>query len=320
MPTPVLTPFTDLASAAQATMLCLQQHLGLGQWMFTRVEGDAWVILDTLGTEYPVEPGAVLAWSDSLCSRMVAGDGPMLAPHVMDVPAYAAAPIARELDIESYVGMPIFRHNGSLFGTMCAIDKHPSPNIEQYRPLVELMSRMLGFAVDRQAEADVAARRAELSENDALVDQLTGIFNRRGWDRLLSREDLRRLQNGSPACAFVVDLDGFKEINDTLGHSVGDTHLKNVAACLKASFRANDIVARTGGDEFSILAVECDGTHGAQLLARVNAALAAASLSASVGFKYQPAERLFDVWKAADQEMYATKRDRRTKRLRQAIA
>jgi len=311
MAAPDLSPFADLASAARAIMSYLQEQLGLGLWMFTRVEGDAWIVLDTLGAEYAIPPGAVLRWSDSFCSRLVAGEGPMLAPRAMEIPAYAAAPVAKAVQIESYVGLPIYRNDGSLFGTMCAIDKKPAEGIEKHQPLVELLARLLGFAVDRQREADEAARRAERAENEALTDSLTGIFNRRGWDQLVGREEERCRRYGYPACAFVVDLDGFKEINDTLGHATGDEVLQRVATCLSKNFRGHDVVARTGGDEFSVLAVECDEAQGQRLLASVNAKLATDAIPASVGFGYKPAARLVEVWKAADEAMYLVKKTRK---------
>jgi diguanylate cyclase len=171
---------------------------------------------------------------------------------------------------------------------------------------------MLGFAVDRQQQADEAARRAEHAQSEALTDGLTGIFNRKGWDALVTREEDRCRRYGYPACVFVVDLDGFKEINDTLGHSAGDSVLQRVAECLKRAFRSSDVVARTGGDEFSILAIECDEAQGEELLKRTNATLVQHSIAASVGLGYKTAARFVDVWKLADEAMYVAKGRRRS--------
>ena len=272
-------------------------------------------MLDTVGNRYPVEPGTVLVWSERFCSRLIAGEGPMLAPDVKDVPAYSNAPIQKRHRIQSYVGMPIHRSDGSLFGTMCAIDPGPTPDLGKYQPLVELMARMLGFAVDRQSQADDAARRAESAQSEAEIESLTGLFNRRGWDKLVALEDQRCRNSGYPASVFVVDLDGFKEINDRLGHQAGDGVLKKVAACLKSTFRGRDVVARTGGDEFSILALECDCAQGEQLAGRLEANLARESLTASVGHGCRSAMRIADMWKVADEAMYVAKRNRKGERV-----
>ncbi|MBD5657747.1 MAG: sensor domain-containing diguanylate cyclase, partial [Candidatus Eremiobacteraeota bacterium] len=112
MVAPKLPPFPDLASAAKATMQYLQQQFGLGTWLFNRVEGEDFVVLDAIGSSYPIAPGSIFAWNDTLCKPMVEGNGPMIAPRAMDVPAYAAAPAASVLPIESYVGIPIYRADG----------------------------------------------------------------------------------------------------------------------------------------------------------------------------------------------------------------
>jgi diguanylate cyclase len=287
--------------------------------MFTRVEGDDWVVLDAIGDSYPFVAGSVLKWSDSCCARLVAGEGPMIASNINEVPAYASAPVAAAFPILSYVGLPIFRKDGSLFGTMCAIDSEPVNEIERYLPLVELVAGLLGFAVDRQSEADDSSRRAEAARTESHIDGLTGILNRKGWDSLVGLEDERCRQYGYPASIYVVDLDGFKSINDTLGHQVGDDVLRKTAQCLKATFRERDIVARTGGDEFSILAVECEGVQGERLHRRLEAELARVSIAASVGFAYCPATRLGDVWKSADEAMYVAKRKRSRVRLASSV-
>lgn len=87
--------------------------------------------------------------------------------------------------------------------------------------------------------------------------------------------------------------------------------MQRVATCLSKNFRGHDVVARTGGDEFSVLAVECDEAQGQRLLASVNAKLATDAIPASVGFGYKPAARLVEVWKAADEAMYLVKKTRK---------
>ena len=96
-----------------------------------------------------------------------------------------------------------------------------------------------------------AAARAEASEQLALRDPLTGLGNRRAFDRLLTPELARAHPD---AAVLLVDLDGFKAINDTWGHDVGDEVLKAVADRLRQTARGSDFVARIGGDEFAVLA------------------------------------------------------------------
>jgi diguanylate cyclase (GGDEF)-like protein len=92
----------------------------------------------------------------------------------------------------------------------------------------------------------------------SLADELTGINNRRGF-MLLAEQALRVAHRERlPALLFFFDLDGLKRVNDTLGHDIGSDFLRKVADVLKSSFREGDVVARIGGDEFVVLAIDHD--------------------------------------------------------------
>jgi diguanylate cyclase (GGDEF)-like protein len=90
----------------------------------------------------------------------------------------------------------------------------------------------------------------------AASDPLTGALNPRAFDAVAERELMRALRYGRPLGLAYLDLDGFKRVNDTLGHSVGDRLLQALVAELRAQVRPSDVVARMGGDEFAILMPE----------------------------------------------------------------
>ena len=90
------------------------------------------------------------------------------------------------------------------------------------------------------------------------VDQVTGVNNHRYLQERLTQEVARSARSRSPLSVLMIDLDGFKAINDAHGHSDGDRVLRNVAAGLRLAVRANDIVARYGGDEFVVLMPDTD--------------------------------------------------------------
>jgi len=89
-------------------------------------------------------------------------------------------------------------------------------------------------------------------------DFLTGLLNRRHFERELAREIERAARYGSPGAVLLVDLDNFKEINDTFGHRAGDDVLKGAAGLLRRRLRQTDVVARVGGDEFAVLLAQAD--------------------------------------------------------------
>ncbi|MDT8368455.1 MAG: GGDEF domain-containing response regulator [Longimicrobiales bacterium] len=155
----------------------------------------------------------------------------------------------------------------------------------------------------------------------SLIDDLTGLYNRRGFSDLGSQYLKLGRRAGRGAGLVFIDLDRFKTINDTLGHHVGDRALIRVADVLRATFRKSDLIARMGGDEFAVLAQ--DSWEAPEALAqRVRDAFAGFNattrepyhLSMSVGATRTDGEtrvRLEDLLEAADAAMYKEKRKKR---------
>ena len=102
-----------------------------------------------------------------------------------------------------------------------------------------------------------------------LTDPLSGCLNRRGFDQQLVREAARGARTGSDIALIAIDIDHFKAINDTFGHLAGDAAIRECGALLRATARLNDIVARTGGEEFMLLAPDTDLQGATQLAERI---------------------------------------------------
>jgi diguanylate cyclase (GGDEF)-like protein len=313
-----LTPFDDYESASRAILAFLHERLGFGLWMMTRTEGDDWVVLQAENHGYDVKEGSVFRWADSFCSKMVAGHGPRVAPRAQDVPVYVAAPINRQVQIGAYMGVPVAKEDGSLFGTLCAID--PTPKTEALRndlPLVELFAKLLGGILAAEQKVVQQARLAQRKQWEAHTDCLTGLLNRRGWDDNVAIEEDRARKYGGPVCVMIVDLDGLKQINDTQGHARGDELIQAAAQCLRQAVRSTDLVARLGGDEFGILAVECDGASADDLHRNIAAILTSEGIHASIGKAVRYSRNgLLDAIAAADQAMYAAKGSKKSPKSR----
>jgi diguanylate cyclase (GGDEF)-like protein len=88
---------------------------------------------------------------------------------------------------------------------------------------------------------------------EALTDPLTGLGNRRAFDRALARETARTVRHDRPLAVAVIDVDGLKRVNDTLGHAAGDSMLVDLAAALRQAIRVEDAAYRLGGDEFALI-------------------------------------------------------------------
>jgi two-component system, cell cycle response regulator len=161
----------------------------------------------------------------------------------------------------------------------------------------------------------------------SLIDDLTGLYNRRGFTDL-GEQYLKLTRRAARGIALVyLDLDRFKTINDTLGHHVGDRALLKLSDILKASFRRSDIIARMGGDEFAVLAVEATGDGASLLLNRLRERIEDFNqshrepyqLAVSIGMARHEGDdrvRLEDLLAQADAAMYEEKRGKRRTVLR----
>lgn len=147
----------------------------------------------------------------------------------------------------------------------------------------KVLSRVIRYAMERhQIRKELALANTRL-ESLALIDPLTELLNRRGLQDALSREIQRSKREGSNIMVLLVDLDNFKQVNDTLGHAVGDVVLKEVGAKLKAVLRLSDYLARIGGDEFMILLPQTRLAEGMRVAERVRLAISQAIISLASG-------------------------------------
>ena len=147
-------------------------------------------------------------------------------------------------------------------------------------------------AVVMHLREGLVARQNELAEL-ARRDPLTGTGNRRLLGERLRYELARHRRTERELALLVLDLDGFKEVNDRLGHPAGDRLLTSVAQALSATVRSGDTVVRHGGDEFCVVAPETDRAEAQALVLRIRAALATitvleAPLTTSVGVAIFP--------------------------------
>ncbi len=309
-----ISPFSDFESAAHSVLSYLHQQFGFQLWMVTRTQGEDWIMLQVEDHGYGVKEGDVFCWSDSFCSRMVKGEGPRLAPCVTTVPAYREAPIGQQVSIGAYVGIPIVLSDGSLFGTLCAIDPDPqSEAIQGEFPTLELLAKLLSTILENELKYNQQARHLERLEVEAMNDVLTQVYNRRGWENLLAAEEKRCQRYGHPAGVICIDLDNLKPINDSQGHAVGDQLIYQAAQTIHSAVREQDIIARIGGDEFMVLGVECDATQIQSLAERVQSSLAEAKISASIGCAARhPSKGLAVAVEEADQKMYERKRTKKS--------
>ncbi len=310
---PALSANMRFDEASHAVVAYLQATIPMGFWSVTRYDGERQVYLEVDAPDYGTAVGDSVAWSESLCQHAVVGDAPEVAPDVEQVEIYRTAPVRETVAIGAYIGVPIYRGNGELYGTLCGLDPAPrGAELTDHHPLLRLLTGLLGTVLEADLEHTAIERDLERAELAAETDALTGLLNRRGWDRVLTMEEDRYRRFGDACTVVVVDLDDLKVVNDSQGHDAGDAYLQLAARTLTAAVRPTDVVARLGGDEFGVLLDGVGSERAVSLVQRLQATLDECGAAGSCGHaSYTIAGGLARAVRDADAAMYAQKRTRR---------
>jgi len=242
----------------------------------------------------------------------------ILAPDDFQVPdaladeRFAQNPlVTSDPHIRFYAGIPLSSAAGQRLGSLCVIGREPRT----------LNSRELGILRDL---AGIAQRELDL-HRAASTDDLTGLFNRAGFIALARRALLRgerKTPDGGPlptTGVMMVDLDHFKQINDTFGHAVGDQVLIAFARALQGSVSDTDVCGRVGGDEFAVVFPKFDEDTARRVFTETSRALAesaevlfsnamALTISAGLTVRKDSAEDVSQLLGRADRALYSSKR------------
>src|ERR1044071_285137 len=156
----------------------------------------------------------------------------------------------------------------------------------------------------------------DVCEEAAFTDHLTGLANRRRFERQLEREVGRTERFGHPFSLLMIDIDNFKNLNDSFGHDAGDDAIRRISKVLREGTRGIDLAARIGGEEFAVLLVETNQGGGLEVAERLRVAIksleipSGAQITASFGVAECPtdAQTAAGILKTADVALYEAKR------------
>jgi diguanylate cyclase (GGDEF)-like protein len=233
----------------------------------------------------------------------------------MRIPNLKAEPRARlipgtpEVD-ESMIGAPLL-YQEQVQGVITLTKLGAEQFDENDLRLLEIIAAQAAIAVDR------ARLYAEL-RTEAVTDELTKLYNRRYLTERFKEERSRALRNGHTLVAVMLDIDGFKRVNDSYGHDAGDVVLRELALLTRGVVRAEDIVVRYGGEEFCVLMPEIPLEDAEQVAERLRAAIEHHQLRATAGVRRVTVSvgvaclfhnaHVDDLFSRADAAMYAVKR------------
>ena len=184
-----------------------------------------------------------------------------------------------------------------------------------------LLVRAVNYAIERQRLVAQLDEAKEQAQKLTLLDDLTGLYNRRGFYTLCEQQWKLMDRKKQKLILIYCDLDNLKLINDSYGHKAGDQALINIAHLLRSTFRESDIIARMGGDEFAILAIDADA-DGERMIQRLNERLETFNrskkvkwtLSLSAGwalYDHNVYHSIDDILAKADAGMYKEKQRKR---------
>src|SRR5271165_6324626 len=235
--------------------------------------------------------------------RPIVNGNPSVEPGYLNDPDVASS-------MSSALAVPLNDHDGQLLGVMTLYQVHKDAFSSDHLRILLSISDKIGASIENAVKYQVAT-------DSATVDYLTGLPNARALFVHLDAEIARCRRDGGNLALIVCDLDGFKAINDKLGHVAGNKVLKVFASKLALACREYDFVSRMGGDEFVLITPGLNRAAAHEICERVKAAAhesvgeicAGSSLSASVGAAFYPndANDGEQLLVEADKRMYAMK-------------
>jgi len=160
--------------------------------------------------------------------------------------------------------------------TFCVLDTEPrtftDEDLQAFVDFGEIVQTEL-LTTQRNATVDELISKLGIARRSALIDPLTKVWNRQGADQILAGLIGTHGSIDGYISVCMVDIDGFKQINDTLGHPVGDEVLRKLAAKFVQCLRPSDIVCRMGGDEFLLILPEVDSMEATGIVDRIHRAI-----------------------------------------------
>ncbi len=238
----------DQATASTLDFLVEQFDFELSAILLTTADGS--LVVTGLRGPYSdggIEVGTTLSGSNGIIGWVAEHRRPLVVPNVRDDARYFEA----FSGTRSELAVPIL-FSANLLGVINVESQQPGFFDDEDRQLLEVVANHLAIALSNLASQDILREQA-------IRDPLTGLFNRHYFNSIIASELSRTDRYERPMSLMMIDIDGFRAVNNEYGHLRGDEVLREIARMLERSVRSADRVIRYGGDEFLVLMPETDG-------------------------------------------------------------
>ena len=270
------------------------------------------------------EPRIALADIDFALLRQVAeGCEPIVIPNVESHPVFSRLTVRGGPPVRAFAAVPVATSRQHARAALCLLDVEPlrltAADIDAFAAFGRHVGQELDRLVVEPAEPIDSPEAKEIEDVEALqhlaaTDPLTGLANRRGGEKHIANEISRARREKRPLSCILIDVDRFKQVNDTFGHQAGDQLLRDISALLRRTVRAYDILVRWGGDEFLVVLPGVDLDAARVLAERIRNAVEAldthgigpVTISAGAS-SFEKDYDFMSTLKAADRRLYQAK-------------
>ncbi|ULN65407.1 diguanylate cyclase [Vibrio gigantis] len=192
-------------------------------------------------------PGKIISRDINLyCKKVMETKAMLYVKNASGKEEWSDNPELTQMGYVSYLGLPIFQSDGSVFATLCALDTKET----SYKPIQINLMESIRALLEREVHTAEQVRKLKYTSNH---DELTQVFNRRAILNESPKFIDSTIESGVSIGTVYFDIDGLKYVNDNFGHNIGDQYIKSFSHSLQRNTREGDICGRLGGDEFILL-------------------------------------------------------------------
>lgn len=248
-------------------------NLGVRYTVVLRIEGNTATVGSLIDTEGTLEAGAVYKFEDTFCAHMLK-TGESCIPDVSAAsPALQRIPAALDLDVSTYMGVPIRLNDGQIYGTLCAMDKQPRDWGTEHLKTLTLFARLLAHEFSAENQRRSTERAAELGEGPQLTDPVTGLITQPAFESHLRSEERRLKRYGGLYSIGILELKHLPEDDSPESEHVRTQLIQGLANTLMLNSRIVDCCARLDDGRFAVLFPETPAKNIPAWLRRIDAAI-----------------------------------------------